>query len=106
MAVGAKYFTPEIDTSETIEDSPWHFPTTFQALSNIISPFRRISKGLPLFQWTSLELYKIIVIVHNDNINTNNNNDSNSKIMIMIIIVIMIILAINVMLGVVYTRSP
>ena len=29
-AVGAKYCTPEIDTSEIIVDSQWHFPTDLQ----------------------------------------------------------------------------
>ena len=41
---GAKYCTPEIDTSEIIVDFQWHFPTYCH--SSVV-----LSKGLSLVQW-------------------------------------------------------
>ena len=50
--LGAKDFTPEINTSEIIVDFQWHFPTDCQWYFPTESHFSAVlSKGLPLPGW-------------------------------------------------------
>ena len=55
--LGAKYCTPEIDTSEIIVDVQWHLPTYFQwHLPTQFHLSVLLSKGLSLVQWIMLEM--------------------------------------------------